>query len=553
MDLFLPKLRQLIKTAQVDQARELLSILSSRPVNERQEVIEMLALATDKTALSLLSFLLGKAALDAETRERLFQLTTDRAHLNFAFADLLLDHGDRARLLHHAPLFKHILSRETNDGLLNRIIRTAGKLKLEELIDDVAEFIFYDHISLKTDAIKALERIGGPRCLERLEQVAVTDKCDQDVLDAIDVLKANRSDTPPAQPEIIRQQDKTDNFDTNLSRLVSDKIRERYQAFTYFSGQGSQVADALADIIPFPGDPDQALDQGHDLLINLLKLTAITIPRAAVACLFTLLGNKKIDTKIRFAVYNALESFPELESAAGILKGISEPSMYVRMAAVKVLERHCSDYIVAEIKNKIESGTKTGEMLVHTILDARAIRLIEALMISDTFSYIASNYLDKSAPIPVIESFIKVLEKRDLKSTVKKFIQLRDRKSGTKKPVFTIISSSRPFLDVYAQLIDKCGYGTRTFTDSQKAFEAIVFEKPTAIVCDLFLNHMTGLDLAREVREMYSQQELPIIISSLEKTLSRTDLDAEMKNVKVDLFCEFPAKSSQIKSWITSL
>ncbi|MBA3011956.1 MAG: response regulator, partial [Desulfobacula sp.] len=445
-----------------------------------------------------------------------------------------------------------ILSKETNDTLLNKIIRTAGKMKLEDLIDDVAEFIFYDHISLKTDAIKALERIGGPRCLERLEQVAVTDKCDQDVLDAIDVLKTNLSDTPPAEPESIGQQEKTDTFEANLSRLASDKIRERYQAFTYFSGQGYQVAGALADIIPFPGDPDQDLDQGHDLLINLLRLTAITIPRAAITSLFTLLGNKKIDNKVRFAVYNALEAFPELESAAGILKGISEPSMYVRMAAVKVLERHCSDYIVAEIKNKIESGTKTGEILVHTILDARAIRLIEALMISDTFSYIASNYLDKSAPIQVIESFIKVLEKRDLKSTVKKFTHLRDQKSGIKKAVFVVISSSRPFLDVYAQLIDKCGYGTRTFTDSQKAFEAIVFEKPAAIVCDLFLNHMTGLDLAREVREMYSQQELPIIISSLEKEFSRAELDAEMKSAKVDLFCEFPAKLSQIKSWITS-
>ncbi|MBU4130173.1 MAG: hypothetical protein KKF12_05080, partial [Proteobacteria bacterium] len=98
MDLYLPKLRQLIKTAQIDQAQERLSILSSRPVNERQEVIEMLALATDKTALCLLSFLLGKTTLDAETRERLFQLTTDRAHLNFAFAGILLDQADRPQL-----------------------------------------------------------------------------------------------------------------------------------------------------------------------------------------------------------------------------------------------------------------------------------------------------------------------------------------------------------------------------------------------------------------------------------------------------------------------
>ncbi|MCP4720816.1 MAG: hypothetical protein GY860_15290 [Desulfobacteraceae bacterium] len=412
----------------------------------------------------------------------------------------------------------------------------------------MAEFIFYDHMALKTDAIKALERIGSTKALEQLEQVALTDKCDQDVLDAIDILKINLSDTHPvaAVPDRVELKQKTDSFETNLSLLASDKILERYQAFTYFLTRGSQVARALASSI------DNLDNLDHDLLINLLKLTAITIPRKAIACLFTLISDKNINNQIRFEVYNALEAFPGLESAAGIIKGISDPCMHVRIAVVKVLEKHCSDYIVAEIKNKIESGTKTGEILVHTILDARAVCLIEALMNSDSFSYIASNYLDKSASLPVMESFISVLEKRDLKSTVKKHIKKRDQKSAIKKKVFILISSSRPFLDVYAKLIDTCGYGTRTFTDTQEAFEAIVFEKPAAIVCDLFFNHMTGTDLALEVRKLYDPQEVPIIISSMQKTLSRPDLDEELKKAKVNLFCNFPATPTQIKSWINS-
>ncbi len=429
---YLPKLRQLIKTARIEQAKELLSIFPSRPDSEKQEVIAMLALAPDKTALSL------------------------------------------------------------------------------------------------------------------LEKVASTDKCDQDVLDVIDILKTNLSDVQPvaAKPDSDEQKLTSDSFKTNLALLNSGKIAERYQAFTYFSVHGAQVASALTTSI-------ESLDnQDHDLLINLLRLTERTIPHGAVACLFTLISDKKINTQIRFVVYNALEAFPELESAAGIIKGISDPSMYVRMAAVKVLEKNCSDYIIAEIKNKIESGTKTGEMLAHTILDARALCLIEALMSSDTFSYIASNYLNNSAPIPVIESFIKILEKKNLKSTVKKYTRNRNKKAGIKKEVFIIISPSCPFLDVYAKLIDTCGYGTRTFTGSQEAFEAIVVEKPAVIVCDLFLNHMTGLDLAREVREMYTRKEVPIIISSLQKGLSKPELAAELKKAKVNVFCNFPATPNQIKSWI---
>ena len=552
MDPYLPALRQFIKTGRIEQAQEKLSLLSSRMDNEKLEVIEMLALASDKTVLSLLDFLLGKTTLDSETRERLFQLTVDRAHLNFTFTNLLLDHSDRSQLIHYVPLFRHILSNETDEDLLNRIIRTAGKFKIDALIDDVAEFMFYDHMALKTDAIKALERIGNSKARERLEQIALTDKCDQDVLDAIDVLKMNLPGAPvEIEPDIVKSdmtkpQQAINPLEINLTRLASNSLKERYQAIVYFSNQGTRVAEALASSITNLDDLD------HDLIVNLLELTARTIPREAIDTLFTLISHKKMDNRIKFAIYNALEAFPRLESVARIIKGISDPSMYVRMAAIRVLERHCSDYIVAEIKNRIESGTKTVEILVHTILDARAVCLMEALMISDTFSYITSNYFEKSAPVSVIASFISILERRDLKSTEKKYIRLRDQKTAIKKEIFIVISSSQAYLDVYAKLIHTCGYEARLFTSTQEAFEDIVLKKPVVIVCDLFFKNMTAMDFAREIREMFTPKELPIIISSLQQELSKPELDQELKRSKVNIFCNFPATTSQIKSWINS-
>ncbi len=554
MDQYLPALRQFIKTGRIEQAQEKLSILPSRLDNEKQEVIEMLALASDKTALPLLDFLLGKTTLDPETRVRLFQLTLDRAHLNFTFTNLLLNHSDRSQLIHYVPLFKHILSNETDEDLLNRIIRTAGKFKINVLIDDVAEFIFYDHMALKTDAIKALERIGNSKARERLEQIALTDKCDQDVLDAIDVLKMNLPVAPIVEikpniivePDMAKPQQAINSLEINLTLLASNSLKERYQAIVYFSNQGTRVAEALASSITNLDDLD------HDLVMNLLELTARTIPREAIDSLFTLIAHKKMDNKIRFGVYNALEAFPELESVAKIIKGISDPSMYVRMAAIRVLDRHYSDYSVAEIKNKIESGTRTVEMLVHTILDARAVCLIEALMTSDTFSYITSNYLEKSAPAPVIAAFVSILERRNLKSTAKKYIRLRDQKSALKKKSFIVISASRAYLDVYAKLIHTCGYAVQTFTSTQEAFESIVIAKPVAIVCDLFFKDMTALDFAREIREMFPPKELPVIISSLQQGLAKPELDQALERSKVNIFCNFPPTPSQIKSWINT-
>ena len=341
-------------------------------------------------------------------------------------------------------------------------------------------------------------------------------------------------------------QQETNAFEANLALLTSKRMEKRYQAHVYFSTRGTRLADALAKSIANL----KALDQ--DLVVSLLELTAATIPLKAVDSLFTLIAHKKLTRHIRFSVYNALAAFPGLESAAGVVQGISDPSMPVRIAAARVLDRHCSDYIIAEIKNKIESGTKAGETLVHTILDARALRLTEALMISDTFSYMTSNYLERSASIPVLDSFIRILEKRNLKSTVKKYIRLRDQKAAIKREIFFIINSFQPYLDVYTKLIDTCGYASRSFTSTQEAFEAIVFEKPVAIVCDLFFKDMTSLEFAREVREMYTLQEVPIIISSLQQGLFKPELDRELKKAKVNVFCNFPATPDQIKSWIGS-
>ena len=542
MDDYLPNLKKSIKTGKIGQARTLLAQIHSRPGPEKQEVLQILALGSDKTAFELLSFLTAKEHRDPEIYDRLIQLITDRAHLNFNFALILLNNADPATIHHASPLMRHILSNETDKDLLNKIIRTAGTKRITALTDDIAEFIFYDDIGLKTEAVKALERIGTPRACEKLEHASKTSKCDQDILDAIGVLKAKHSiATPsPVEPAVG-----ADDFKTGLDRLASGDVETRFQTFISLSEKGSRISSALSKHLKA-----LAHDRHHDLIINILRLISRTLPVEAVNDLFTVINQKKIDNTIKFAVYSALDAFPELESAASVVHGLSEPAMFVRLAAIKALDKNLSDFVRAEIKNRIESGTKKGEILAQTILDARAEHIIEYLMISDTFSYVASNYLARTAPIQVLDTFIKILEKRKLKSTAKKYLDLKKEKAAQKRDQFVVISSSESVLNIYSKLIYSCGFSSRTFQRSQDAFEAIVSQKPCAILCDLFLNDMTGMDLARETRGLYSKKDVPIIISTLQKTLDKTLLQKQLDNAGVNAICEFPAKPGQIKSWI---
>lgn len=533
---YLPKLKKSIKTGKIVEATTLLAGIRDRHPLEKEEVLSAIALASDKTAFALLSWMTGESHRDPEIHDRLIQLVTDRAHLNFSFSLILFENADRQIIIHATPLLKHILSNETDKKVLSAVIRTAGKLKIDGLVQDLAEFIFYDDLKLKSDAVNALERIGSSGALEKLEQAAKTEKCDQDILDAIHVLTGDLKEpeetveSQPQEPPQIR----------DIAVLTSKSVEKRFDALVNFSEEGVDLARALSQ-------KDHLAD--HDLMINLLRLVSRTIPLDAVNPLFDIIKRKKTHPNIKFLAYNALGAYPELESAASVLQGLNESAMHVRLAAIKVLDKNLTDFVCAEVKNKIESGTKKGELLAQAILDANAKNLIEFLMVSDTFSYMASNYLSKAAPLSSLQTFIDILQSRKLRSTAKKYADIREQRNESYQNLFIVVSSSNAILDVYSKLIFACGFSCQTFARAQEAFEAIAFEEPRAVICDLFLNDLTGIDLCREVRQLYPKDQVPVIISTLQRNLDARELDNELERAGANACCEFPAKSSQIKSW----
>jgi CheY-like chemotaxis protein len=554
MEDYIISLKKAVKTGKLSQAETLLDQTMSLPEEDRQAVIQILALASDKTAFRLLSYLVARVKDDNELYGRLIQLATDRAHLNFNFIKILFNNTDKASVSRLVPLIRHILSRSTDNELLSLIIKTAGKFKIDALTDDIAEFIFYDDISLKGEAVRALERIASQNALEKLEGASKTSKCDQDILDAVQILRDNiaplkDSGTPDAPAETSGLSEAEPGPDPR--DLASPEPEKRFRALMHFAGQG---ADLTARLLKYLESEPSGIspDQYHDLKINILRLVARTMPSGIDNTLFAVLNQKKIGNSVKFAVYNALEAFPKLESGASLIKGLSEPGLCVRIAAIKALDKNLSDFVCAEIKNLVESGTQKGEILAQTILDARATNIMDYLMISDTFSYMASNYLDRTASITAVDSFIEVLKQRKLKSTAKKYIELKKQKTCHDPRPFIVISSSEAILDTYNKIISGCGFACRTFKTSQDAFEFIVSTQPMAVICDLFLNDMTAMELAGEVRELYSREQVPVIISTLQKSLDPDLLSELMNSAGIKTTCNFPAKPMSIKSWVSS-
>nr|WP_321399815.1 HEAT repeat domain-containing protein [uncultured Desulfobacter sp.] len=555
MATFFPAFERILKTGRLN-SDTLMQILNLDE-DQQQAVVEQLALAQDNVAYDVLSFLMNTMGPTHPLRPRLYQLIMDRAHMNFKFALILINHTNPAQPGPITPLTRHILNKATDKDLIKDIFRAAGRLGMEFLVDDLAEFIFYDDLELRKEAVTALERIGTDKALKKLEQIAQTDKCDSDVLDALAFLKAKRKTVPlpkspittkPAQPPEPpkppappqkQMQPCCVPDDPNLQLLVSPQIEDRIKAFEYFEDKGPEVADALHDNLD---------NQTPDLLENLLKLVSRTIPQESLGDLLTLAEKTDLRNSVRFSLYKALSHYPELESTAPIVKAATDPVMFVSMAAIRALDTHCSDYVVAEIRQKIESGTKVGETLATTILDTCVPRLMEALMTSDTFSYIGSNYLKSSAQIKTIDTWISILEKRNRMSTAQKFIRIRETRSQVNRPVVVVIHPSPSYTDIFSRLIHGCGFWPQTFSGPQEAFEFIVNKKPVGIITDFFVRQMRVEDLAREIREFYPQEEVPIMVSSIQRHLDKTKLEAMFKTCGINGFWEFPAKPSQIKS-----
>ncbi len=555
---------RIIETGQVN-SDTLLQILSLDE-EQQQAVFEHLALAPDNVAYDIMFFLMNTMGPTHPMRQRLYQLTMDRAHLNFRFALILINHTNPDKTNSISQLVRHILSKETSKELLKDICRAAGRLGIEFLIDDLAEFVFYGDPELRKEAVTAMERIGTDKAAQRLEQIAQTDKCGPDILESLAFLKTKRKNIaapgnpgkskparpaprqkPTPEPKPVQSaplqppEPHSDPYIHNVRLLASPYIEDRFKAFEYFSDKSDEVAQALHDNID---------TQVPDLLVSLLRLIGRTIPQESLGDLLTLSEKDNIGKKDRFCLYTALSHYPELESVAPIVKSVTDPSIFVSMAAIRALDTHCSDYVVAEIRKKIESGTKTGETLTKIIIDTCVPRLIEALMASDTFSYISSNYLESSAQIKALDTWISILEKRNRTSSAKQFTRIRDGRSQTGGPEIVVIHPSASYIDVFSRLIHGCGFQARTFRGPQEAFEHIINTKPDGIITDFIIRQMRVSDLAREIRELYPAEKVPLMVSSLHRHLDKDNLASMFQACGINGFWEFPATTAQIKSLV---
>ncbi|MCP3901814.1 MAG: hypothetical protein GY707_19060, partial [Desulfobacteraceae bacterium] len=337
---YITQIQESINNADIEKAKPLLKQLKKHPFELQLEVIQIFALASDLAALSLLPLLTEDEYAGEEIYDRVIQLLIDRAHLNFHFALILYNTSNKEVIEQITPLMRHILSKETDFEILKETIKTAGRQRIETLVDDIAEFIFYGESKLKSEAVKALERIGSNASYDNLLKAADSSKCDQDILDSIEVFKNRQKQEDPKKEKSKSKEDLSNEILKWNEKLKSKDIATKFDGIKNLADIASNATDVFIENLN---------SKDHDLIINTLNLISRTIPKNLIPQVFSLIEDKKINSKIKFAVFIALAAFPELKSVAAAIDGINSPLMDVRIAAVKLLDKNPTDLVIAAL------------------------------------------------------------------------------------------------------------------------------------------------------------------------------------------------------------
>ncbi len=327
---YITNFKRSIKESDIKKAEKLLNEFESETYETKLKVINELALAPDDMALDLLFHLTALKIRDKTIYDHIIQLVLDRAHLNFRFAIILYKTGGAKKIKGVVSLMRHILVRTTDTEIIKETMVTAGQEKIKSLVDDIAEYIYYDSTELKARAVEALTRIGSDSAIQRLEQASTTTKRDKKISDALESLKAQRkyTDDRSFTKKKTAAASKKKKFLSLNAKLKSPELDTRFKAFNDI---GDIINNEHASMLA-----ENLKSDNHDLKINTLRLIARTIQGRLVPDIYGLLDHKYVDPKIKFAIFETLSAFPELDSAAAAINGIENPAMYVRMAAANV-------------------------------------------------------------------------------------------------------------------------------------------------------------------------------------------------------------------------
>lgn len=115
-----------------------------------------------------------------------------------------------------------------------------------------------------------------------------------------------------------------------------------------------------------------------------------------------------------------------------------------------------------------------------------------------------------------------------------------------------VVDDEVELANLFKLYLQKVGFNTISFTDPRMALEYIIDKSKTfsIILTDLRMPHMSGLDLATEIRKVDKSIKIILITAFMTEDLIE---DENFKNARIDTVVQKPVKFTALRESIERL
>ena len=405
-----------------------------------------------------------------------------------------------------------MISESKSDEEILLIIESLGLLGDPEAINTLTDYLYAANRVLIMAAIHSLGQVGTPSAMHRLaERMGTDNEIDFMILSIF----------ADVQDQI------------SLEKL-NDTIRSHYAHMRTYAKQ------ELVKIGPkaVPTLIENLIHDDPDFLIHTLNILGDIGDESAIMPIRKLLETMPRSANVRFAAYEALALLPLKKGAYTLTAGLNDTEDHVCIAAARAIDRNYSEILAAGIKNLLRGPEDEAKHIAKIIVNAQVDQIFLSLAGEEIFQQLAMMYLPYTHK-DIREHYYKLLLKAKMKDFAQKLVSQEDE---TVRQKVVAVDDSRMILNIYKATLHELGYDPVLFEFPASALEWMKTEKPSLVLTDLNMPEITGIQLTRKLRELYSMDQLPIIMVTTQNEAQDNDA-ARAAGVTTILYKPFNAAS----------
>ena len=494
-DHLISEIKDNIQTGDQLKARLVLECLDSVGEKEQRRIIYELSRAPASFAVPLLNSLLTSGQKLTTCRDLIQDTLISQliAYPEFLINGLAADDiGDKRILIQTAgelklvdavPVLIDLLGQTEDPSLIKLIIKTLGIIGDPLAINTLGDFLYAANREFIVAAIQALGQIGDPSAMHRLaERMGTDNELDLMILSIF------------AEVQDAVSLDKLNNT------LRSHHAHMRTYAKKELVRIGNKAVPVLLENLTA---------RDSDFLVHTLNVLGDIGDESAVKPIRQLLDTVPRDPNVRFAAYEALALLPLQQGAYTLAAGLSDSEEHVCIAAARAIDKNFSPILGAGIKNLIREDTTEAWHIVKIIVNAQVDKLFLALAEEESFQKMSLEHL-RQAHQDIRDHHIRLLKREGLDSFAAQISG--DEDEAKARPLVCAVDDSRMILNIYKATLHELGFEPILFEFPAGAIAWLQSQKPAIVLTDLNMPDITGVQLTEQIRQLYSSEELPVIM-----------------------------------------